>query len=73
MAKWAARDVKCPFFRGLSEQQMSCEGVSDSSMIRLDFKGREGRREHQGHYCNSIKNYDKCPIAQMLMGKYESK
>lgn len=70
MAKWAARDVKCPFFKNLTEQQLSCEGLDDKSIIRVDFGDKEGRSKHQKCYCNSIKDYSNCLIAQMLMGKY---
>ena len=70
MAKWEARDVKCPFYRGLTENQISCEGLEKGSVIRLDFGAKEKRREHQAAYCNSIKNYSKCRLATMLMGKY---
>ena len=73
MAKWAARDVKCPFFRSLTDHQLSCEGIDDNSVVRVDFKGKEGRRNHQECFCNSVINYKNCLIAQMLKGKYEDK
>lgn len=71
MSSWAGRDVKCPFYKSNSPTQIVCEGIDDSTVLKLIFGNKEECKKYMWKHCNSIKNYGNCWLAQMLEGKYD--
>lgn len=59
--------VKCPFFVGFGNYCVKCDGVCGAKETDVTFKFEFERNDHIEQYCQSIKNYHKCPIADMLI------
>lgn len=62
-------DVLCPFFRELSKRGISCEGLTDDSIIKQWFNSPKGKELHTDVFCK--KKYTNCEIYRMLEKKYE--
>lgn len=62
-------DIKCPFFRELSNKGISCEGLTSDSIIKLCFSSPKGRDYHVRELCSH--RYKNCAICKMLEAKYE--
>lgn len=71
MSSWAARDVKCPFYKSNSPTQIVCEGIDDSTAIKLNFENKEKCKQYMWKYCNLVKNYGNCQLAWLLTKKYD--
>lgn len=62
-------DIKCPFFRELSNKGISCEGLTSDSLIKLWFNSPKSKEYHITEYCT--RRYHNCAICKMLEAKYE--
>lgn len=62
-------DVKCPYYKGHTASGISCEGLTDDSIINLWFNSHKPKSCHMEAYCK--KRYRYCEIARMLEAKYE--
>ena len=62
-------DVKCPYYKGQTANGISCEGLTDDSIIKLWFNSHKLKCCHMDAYCQ--KRYNYCEIARMLEAKYE--
>lgn len=72
MAEFCASAAQCPFYHqeSTSRDDVVCEGVTDSSIIRLSFSGPAKAKAYREKYCYD--DYKKCRICGMLYGKYET-
>lgn len=68
--KYADEDVVCPFYKHQEQYKICCEGIQQNSSITLSFALPIERKQHCREYCNSMKDYPRCPIAKMLNAKY---
>lgn len=62
-------DIQCPFFKELTNKGISCEGLTDDSLIKLWFSSPKSKLYHTRVFCEN--EYKKCPIYRMLEAKYE--
>ena len=60
-----ASDIKCPFFRRHSRQEIRCEGVMDGTSCSINFSGARLKSWYQATYCEE--HYDKCEHYRVLM------
>ena len=63
------KEVKCPFYKGMTMQGISCEGLTDDSTLKLLFTSPEKRKSHCKRFCRT--NYKTCEIYKLLEKKYE--
>lgn len=59
------RDIRCPFFRRHSPNEIRCEGMMDGTSHAVIFERVDDKRFWQRTYCE--KAYDKCEYCIMLM------
>ena len=54
------KDVKiqCPFFKELTNKSISCEGLTDDSIIKLWFNSSKSKDLHAGVFCS--RKYKNC-------------
>lgn len=62
-------EVQCPFFKELTKKGISCEGLTDDSIIKLWFNSPKSKELHSEVFCQ--KKYKNCEIYRMLEAKYE--
>ena len=62
-------DIKCPFFRELLKKGISCEGLTDDSIIKQWFNSAKGKELHAEIFCK--RKYTNCEIYRMLEKKYD--
>lgn len=68
-------EAKCPFFIKSDPTTIVCEGIDDSSRLKLIFCRKDGgglkvcRDNHRCSYCDT--KYKDCPIYKMLEEKYQ--
>lgn len=62
-------DIQCPFFKELTNKGISCEGLTDESIIKLWFNSPKAKELHTEIFCQ--KKYQNCEIYKMLEAKYE--
>lgn len=62
-------DILCPFFRELTKKSISCEGLTDDSIIKQWFEIPKNKEIHANVFCK--KSYKSCEIFMMLEKKYE--
>lgn len=62
-------DVKCPFFRRQTTVSITCEGLTEDSVIRLCFTSGKAKDLQARIFCE--KRYKNCEIYTMLEKKYE--
>ena len=62
-------DIICPFYKEHIKCQISCEGITDDSLIKLWFNSPKAKAFHQEVYCEN--RYKYCEIYRMLEKKYE--
>ena len=61
--------VKCPFYLRLSEQSITCEGITDNCVTKTIFNSKKEKRKHRNIFC--CNKYQNCEIYGMLEKKYE--
>lgn len=66
-------EAKCPFYQGLETINkyacIKCEGVTDKTIIKLQFIGKRNRDEYKALRCDN--DYESCTLAKMLDSKYD--
>jgi len=62
-------EVLCPFFRAHSPLEIGCEGITDSTVIKLIFSGKKERDLHESIFC--AMHYRNCELYRAIMEKYE--
>lgn len=62
-------DVKCPYFVGSKRTKITCEGITDDSVILLEFFNLEKRNQHKDIFCKN--HYQNCEVCRMLDEKHE--
>lgn len=62
-------DIKCPFYKEQAARSISCEGLTDDSIIKLWFTSPKSKCLHMDIFCS--KRYKNCEIYTMLEKKYE--
>lgn len=62
-------DILCPFFKELAPKGISCEGLTDDSIIKLWFNSPKSKDLHANIFC--CNRYQNCEIYRMLEAKYE--
>lgn len=60
--------AKCPYYRYDSEGCIFCEGISETSTLRLSFHNPKARRQHKHDFCRNC--WTGCAIAQMQNRRY---
>ena len=67
--RYESPEAKCPFYCSESPQKVFCEGVEQGSNIHLAFGDAKQLRMYMRRCCKG--DYSKCPVAQMLLQKYD--
>ena len=62
-------NILCPFYHNCGKRSVSCEGITDDSIIYLQFLTIRSRNLHRRIFCESA--YKNCEIYRMLEKKYE--
>ena len=62
-------DILCPFYIARTRMSITCEGLTDDSIIKLLFITHETKRMHRKTFCAG--RYKACEIYKMLERKYE--
>ena len=60
-------DAVCPFYRQESRGAVYCEGVTNGSRIKQEF--RYGGAKYKQNYCYC--DWKNCRVSKMLREKYE--
>ena len=60
----------CPFFVREKRLEICCEGMENGAYTGVCFPMEENRRRWFAAYCGSFQ-YERCPYARMIGGKYE--
>lgn len=71
MSDFIAKDILCPFFKDIhtSKQSIYCEGIDDSSVIKIKFiQKKQFEFQVKGKCCSDYKH---CMIACMQYKKYK--
>lgn len=68
---YAARYVKCPFYRGNDSNSIVCEGLNKGNTIHIVYKSKAEKKNHMDRHCDSIEGCCHCRVYQMLYKKYE--
>lgn len=66
---WEERDVKCPFYRKTTRQEVVCEGFEDGQNITLGWRGGKGRARHMKVFC--CRDFENCEIYRALAALWE--
>ena len=64
-----AAEIKCPFFRGHTHLEISCEGITDDTSVKLMFQRKETRILHEDIFC--MCRYQNCELYRAINEKYE--
>ena len=60
----------CPYYRKNDTNRICCEGVEDNNVVHLVFGTPQEWRAYEERFCNSMENYNKCKLCQMLDRKW---
>lgn len=68
---WNAADVRCPFFMGerAGKRDIVCEGFTEKMKLSMQFTTLRAKDSYMGRHC--VGPYERCPVYQMTMKKYE--
>lgn len=69
MPNFDERKIKCPFFQTSAKQSISCEGITEDSIIKLIFTTQKRMKLHRQVFCGN--RYQNCEIYSMLEEAYE--
>lgn len=61
--------ILCPFYQSMGYKSITCEGITEDSIIKVTFNTPDKRDEHRNLFCE--KRYKNCEICAMLEKKYE--
>jgi hypothetical protein len=62
-------DIVCPFYKRLSFQGIHCEGLTDESSLKLEFKSPSAMNTYRRVFCSA--KCSQCKIYKLLEAKYE--
>jgi len=69
---FSSASVVCPFYKSENMKLIVCEGVSGCSRLELHFESKDDKASYKAKNCERIReNWKVCPIAQILLKKYE--
>ncbi len=62
-----ASTIGCPFYRKVDRKHItiSCEGLFDGSVTKLQFRHMDQVAKHTDMYC--CDDWESCPVWQLLM------
>lgn len=66
---WGTANTICPFYIRESEYRITCEGISEDTVLSLGFPSCREKVSWQEAYCSRFE-YTKCPIAHIMKEKY---
>ena len=61
--------AKCPYFVGSKRTKITCEGITEGSVLLLEFFSGEKMNQHRDIFCNN--KYQNCEVCRMLDEKNE--
>ncbi len=61
--------VKCPFYKRQTAVGISCEGLTDDMVIRLQFTTSKEKEKQMQCFCES--RYNNCEIYRVVEKKYD--
>ena len=61
--------VVCPFYKASDPKRISCEGVTEGSILIQSFSSKEKRNKQKRIFCD--RKYEYCEVYRMLTEKYE--
>ena len=61
----------CPFYMHEADKSITCEGLRETSLLMMRFRQREEKEAWQAEFCVKF-SYDQCPVAWMLLQKYDA-
>lgn len=69
--QWDFRSVsiKCPFFRGHTPTEIGCEGITETTLLKLIFPNRAERDKHEDIFC--MCRFENCELYRAINEKYE--
>lgn len=70
MKSYVSRDAMCPFYHREDTCRVLCEGPAKGVDLQLSFGRRRSFEHHRRECCYG--NWEHCPVAQMLLKKYEA-
>lgn len=73
MQRYVSKSVVCPFYHNEEPLTIYCEGVIEKSTLLLAFREIKDKREYKEGCCCSLDGHKRCPIAEILMRKYEER
>ena len=62
-------NAKCPYFIKSKQTRITCEGITDGSVILLEFFTNEKKNQHRNIFCDN--KYKNCEVCRMLDEKNE--
>ena len=62
-------NAKCPYFVKSQKTKITCEGITDGSVVILEFFTNEKRQQHRRIFCDN--KYKNCEVCRMLDEKNE--
>lgn len=63
----------CPFYQRESRYMITCEGLFEGMNLQLNFDSEEHKQLYMSDACSSFDYVKRCPLAKLLMLKYEEK
>lgn len=57
--------IKCPFFKSHAKTVISCEGLTDDSVIRMVYRSSRGRELQENAFCAG--RYEACEIYRAIV------
>ena len=60
--------VLCPFYKASDSKRISCEGVTEGSVIILSYASKEKKNKQKMIFCD--RKYQNCEVYRMLEDKY---
>ena len=63
------KKAQCPFYKGEYRMEIFCEGLIPDSSIHQGYANPALMNDYIKEFCT--KDYERCPVAQMLNKKYE--
>jgi len=67
--KAGVAEIRCPFFRMHSPVAIGCEGITDGSILLLQFTTGKGRDVHEDIFCRC--RYENCELYPAISRQYE--
>ena len=71
MAHYAAKFVKCPFYKRNDNNRIICEGVSKKNKLHLVFEDPISKSRYMKDHCNGIQTCQSCLIHKVMSEKWE--